>query len=684
VVKLGKTFSIFVVLMLLILLAPAVMLSPEGNTAQAAGVVTEVEANFTYNETDLGEWWPFTAGSQGIDPAGLCLAQYSRENVVRTSVLANCGFRNYTAGSGTVTSTTLNLDGTMNVSWLAVNFSQKYSRTPLYHNYGTSAHFGWMAGRGHFNQTEPDNFTFVFVFDFDSDADITNADGKGFMLSIEENGDFAGHKIIGDFDVLKNGDVYTWNLHLRNYDPSEVVFLGQVNVTGQVLQEPTDAIRYGLDLLSFDSDGPQPTQTINHTTDFEEITWGREPLKNVTGGPMGVNGKMDLSRNNALYLYIDTTSHSGQTWIGIQGTPVCNLHIDDSYAQTGDDGSIYGNMWYLLLLDLPNQYLQMVAYPFNFFNQTGYTFTPFGLTNTSTEWYSGRENYAEAFIGIEATAGTAHQFSRDQSYGLYPHPKVESVFPSCGFAGTTMDVKINGKYFLRAAGEKSGWVNNSGSVDFGPNITVNSYTINTNDPIDNSITANITIAGGAGAGPQVVNVTSCFGYTNGNGTAPFLSGTGVFNVGTTGATLEGHVVAYPGYTQGLNVRFFEACNPDFELAARSSTTNTTGVFVLSGLPCGVMSIGIKNSTSLSKMNLSVTLTDNATTVAVFAKPLEGDCDNNDHVAYADYIALLVHYDTYYAPANFDRVAKVGYSDYISLLLNYDKKGDVRNFLLTGC
>jgi len=97
-----------------------------------------------------------------------------------------------------------------------------------------------------------------------------------------------------------------------------------------------------------------------------------------------------------------------------------------------------------------------------------------------------------------------------------------------------------------------------------------------------------------------------------------------------------------------------------------------------------MSIGIKNSTSLSKMNLSVTLTDNATTVAVFAKPLEGDCDNNDHVAYADYIALLVHYDTYYAPANFDRVAKVGYSDYISLLLNYDKKGDVRNFLLTGC
>jgi len=689
VVKLGKTFSIFVVLTLLILLTPAVMLAPVGNVAQAAGVVAEVEATFTYNEANPGEWWPFTAGSQGIDPAGLCLSQYSRENVVRTSTLPGCGFRNYTDGTGTATG---DLSGTMWVSWLTVNFSQKYSRTPLYHNYG-GAHFGWMAGRGRFDGGGGDNFTFDFVFDFDSDADITNADGKGFLLSIEENGAFAGHKIIGDFDVLKSGAVYTWDLHLRNYDPSEVYYLGIVDVTGQVLQEPTDVIRYGLDLLSFDSDGAQPTQTINHTTDFEEITWGREPFKNVTGGPLGAGGLMDLSRNNLLYLYIDTTSHPLETWIGIQGTPVCNLHIDDTYAQTGDDGSTYGDMWYLLLLDLPNQYLEMVDAPYNFFNQTGYTFTPFGLTNASTDWYSGRENYADAFIQIEATAGTAHQQSIDQSYGLYPHPKVESVFPSNGFPGATMDVNIYGKYFLRAAGQKSGWVPNSGDVDFGPNITVLGYTINTNNPIANSITASIAIAGNATPGARVVNVTSCFGYKNGTANTPYLSGHGVFNVVTQGATLNGSV-DFPGrvsppdsaWVEGLDVRGFEPGNLNFQVWATTNSTNNTGVFSSSGLLPETYDIGIKNWTCLSTVVTNVTLTGGGITAADFGTTTEGDANNDDIIGSSDYSLLSFAYNTWPAGpplwnpnCDFNRDDYVGSSDYSLLSFNYNDWGDLYGY-----
>jgi len=637
VVKLGKTFSVFVVLTLLVLLAPAVMLAPGGNVA-ANSVVQEVEATFTFNETEPGEWWPFVAGSQGIDAAGLCLAQYTRENVVRGVSLPGCGFRNYTAGTGTASG---DLTGTIWVSWLTYNFSQKYSRTPLYHDYGVTAHFGWMAGRARFYGGGGNDFTFVFVLDFDSDETMTNADGKGVMLSVVENGTFAGHKIIGDFDVLKSGADYTWDLHLRNYDPSEVFDVGQVNVTGQVLQEPTDVIRFGLDLLSFTVDGPRPTQSVNHTTDFEEITWGREPYKNVTSGYMGTGGLMDLSRNNALYLHIDTVAHPGETWIGIQGTPACNLHIDDSYNQTGDDGSLYGDLWYVLLLEIPFQYLEMVPPPYNYFTQLGYTFTPFGLVNASTDWYSGRENYALAQIDIEATAGTAHQLSRDQSYGLYPHPKVENVIPGSGSPNTTMNVTISGKYFLRAAGAKSGWVPNSGNVDFGPNITVNSYTINTNNPIDNSITASITISPTAGASAEVVNVTSCFNYTSGNGTAPYLSGTGVFNVVAAGSGVEGNATFLrakaapdPTWETGLVVRGFVGASKAWE---RTVTTNDTGVFTITGITPGTYDIGIKNCTTLSKVVYGVTL--NSTANVSFGDLLEGDVNNDNKCNILDLSAL---------------------------------------------
>jgi len=151
----------------------------------------------------------------------------------------------------------------------------------------------------------------------------------------------------------------------------------------------------------------------------------------------------------------------------------------------------------------------------------------------------------------------------------------------------------------------------------------------------------------------------------------------------TGATLKGQVnfsgvAPGPKWVRGLNVSFFDnATQNETAWSPKSATTNSTGWFNVSDVPPGTYDIGIKNWTSLSEMNMSVTLTAGGTTVVAFDTPLEGDTDDNDHVAYADYIDLLIHYDTYYDPANFDRTAKVGYADYIQLILNYDKKGDVR-------
>jgi len=149
------------------------------------------------------------------------------------------------------------------------------------------------------------------------------------------------------------------------------------------------------------------------------------------------------------------------------------------------------------------------------------------------------------------------------------------------------------------------------------------------------------------------------------------------------ATLVGQVnfsmvASGPKWVRGLNVSFFDnATQNETAWSPRSAVTNSTGWFNVSDVPPGTYDIGIKNWTSLSEMNMCVTLTAGNTTVVDFGTTREGDTDDNDHVAYADYIDLLIHYDTYYDPANFDRTAKVGYSDYIQLLLNYDKKGDVR-------
>jgi hypothetical protein len=178
-------------------------------------------------------------------------------------------------------------------------------------------------------------------------------------------------------------------------------------------------------------------------------------------------------------------------------------------------------------------------------------------------------------------------------------------------------------------------------VDFGPNITVNSYKINTNNPIDNSITASITISPTAGASAEVVNVTSCFNYTSGNGTAPYLSGHGVFNVVAAGSGVRGNATFLrakaapdPSWETGLLVRGYVGANKAWE---RTVTTNDTGVFTISGLTPGTYDIGIKNWTTLSKFVYGVTLSSTAN--VSFGDLLEGDVNNDNKCNILDLSAL---------------------------------------------
>jgi len=675
--KLWSSLSVVLVLAMMLFLVPAVMLVP--NVAAAEDVVQEVEATFAFNETEFGDWWPFTAGLNTIQAPGLCLAQFTRSNVLRgmTDPLPGCGFRNYTVGSGAVTGG--GLDGALSLSWLTFNFSQKYNLTPLHEDYGEFAHFGWMAGRGHIGS----DLTFVYVLDFDSDAELYNATGKGFMLSVEESGAFAGHKIIGDFEIYKTGASYTGNFHLRNYAPNEVYDTGVLNVTGGVKQEVTDPIHAPLALLNFTQDGPHPTAT-NITTDFEEIAWGKDPVKTVTSGHLGTNGAMDVSRNTALYMELLGTH------VRIQGTTVNTVYIDDT--DTGirhGDGSPYGELWELLVLYIPDQDLILGAN----FTQSGYTITPFGTVNgqpSGTECYAGVESYADAVILIEASLVDAKQYSVDDTFGLCPHPKVLNVTPNTGNRGQTMNVTIKGKYFLRADGEKSGWVANAGSLSFGEGITVNNYTIMNSSPIDNEIEANITISSCA-AGPRPVSVTSCFGYQSGSGIAPYKTGAlaGAFDVPVAGtACLEGHVdlsesrgaPGSDGWIETYEVHLFQYGGAELACSPVNATTNNTGVFFVYGIPPGTYNISIKNFTSLRAVKLGETLLVDVCNPVNFGVIWEGDADNNNYIMITDLGCLLLawnagttspDYRWYY---DMDRNGYCMITDLGVMLLHWNKQG----------
>jgi len=713
-VKASKFFSIFAVLTLLILLAPAVILAPGGNVAANGEAVTEeIEASFSFGVVSGGVWSTFQAGSAVVQAGDsgvprLALVQYTRQNVVITDDNANvsgCGFRNYTTGSGSVASTVGNLTGTMTLEWIAFRFNMAYNHTPIYM---TATNFGWMSGRGHYYDAgnSANNFTFVFVADLDCNSDMTVAAGKGFIYSVEENGRFGDmsdtpdlrNKIIGGFDIALSGGTYTGNFHLRNYPPDEVYDDGMMNVTGGVMQEFTDDINPQLELLNVTSDGSMftPYDTENQPG-FEEIDWGKDPTKNITYSVrLGANGTMGITRNSALYLN-QTTEHT-VVHVTIQANPVCVLSINDTYAVTGNDGSPYGELWELLLLAIPLQKLELGGY----FNQAGYTFCPFGTVNgrpaSGTECYAGTESFADATIEIEASVGNSLQRSTDYTYGLFPHPKVASVSPNIGMPNTTMNVTIKGKYFLRANGEKSGWVANSGSVSFGPNVTVNSYSFKNSSPIDNEIRANITIANGTADGTRDVNVTSCFGYASGNGTTPYLSGvlSNGFTISSAVGTLQGHVDLKRKYAAGnatwetpLVVRFFaNGTKVEAGFSPINVTTDAYGNFTAAGVGAGTYDVGVKNWTSLSRMSSGQvfsagnTTTINFTTTGVL---IEADTDNDDQVKAVDFNRILTNYNAKPGDPNwnpmydFDRSGKIDAVDFNLVLTNYGGKGDIYKY-----
>jgi len=657
-VKVGKAFSILVVFTLLILLAPAVILLPGENVVQGQAVTQEVEASFSFSETSDGFWNDFTAGAAGIEPTyGLCLEQFTREHVVRPSSVSGCGFRNYTTATGTVAG---DLSGSISLAWNTFRFNTAYPGTPKYND--TATDFGFMVGRGLIDEGSGNNFTFIFIADFDSDDDMTNAGGKGFMISVEENGTYGSdpdpanrHKIIGDFDINKTGANYAGNFHLRDYPPEEVFDLGVVTIEGAVKIDDRDPIGYNLSLVNITMDTPMYTPT-DHPTGFEEVNWGKDPPKNVTSGHMGKNGTMDISRNSALYLEYPVIDLN--VYAHIEGTSACNLFINDTYAVTGDDDTSHGEVWQFLLLSIPESYTK-VTIPSEFGHQQGYTFRPFGMHYPTTESYAGSESFALANISLEASTFEPQQYSVDFSYGLYPHPKVESVTPGSGYLGETLNVVIAGKYFLKARPGEPG-----SSWSLGPGITVNSWSLKNSSEIDNEIQACITIDPGAATTTRDANVTACFNYHNVT-IRQYLSGelASAFTVKPLAAgTLQGSQSF--NYVEPFVVTIFDNTTHNQVGSPINTLTNPTGTFVISNITAGTYDIGIKSTRSVSEMEFNVALA--STTVVDFGIMRVGDCNNDDYVTISDRTLLYGAWGTQPGDLKWKDNADFNHDGYITI------------------
>jgi len=119
----------------------------------------------------------------------------------------------------------------------------------------------------------------------------------------------------------------------------------------------------------------------------------------------------------------------------------------------------------------------------------------------------------------------------------------------------------------------------------------------------------------------------------------------------TGAPLEGHVT-FPGalqgprWVRGLEVRFFNSTTGnETAWSPMNATTNSTGVFNITGIDPGTYNISIKNWTCLSEVNSSVTLGAGNTTVVDFGMTREGDSNNDDWIVLADRTILYTGWGT---------------------------------------
>jgi hypothetical protein len=153
------------------------------------------------------------------------------------------------------------------------------------------------------------------------------------------------------------------------------------------------------------------------------------------------------------------------------------------------------------------------------------------------------------------------------------------------------------------------------------------------------------------------------------------------------ATLKGNVTFEERgsnntkWIESFVVKIFEPSNLTNELWSENATTNSTGVFNITGLTPDTCDIGIKNCTCLSEVVTNVTLTPGNTTVVDFGTMRSGDVTDDDYVDMGDYSAFSTAfntfpgYDKWNANADLDRSGYIDMGDYSMFSTYFNELGD---------
>jgi len=548
--RLWDSFSILLVLaMLLFLLPAAVLLGPTATVVLAdtdsrtTNTTMEMMGDFviTTNASNplnnSGTWAAFNVGNGSFPDQ---MEQFTREGVtVNGTWVNNSGFRNYSLYNGTISG---NLTGALSMRFNMWCFNMTYPSTP---KYGTYPCFGFMFGRGQFNTTSG-NIPFTFICDLDGNQNFTNATGKGVMSSYNETGIYSGRQIMGSFTMnISNTSYYSGTFNLRNYPIEEIFPEGWTNLSsggtgagsGAIKKDNSDDVADNCSLTWFDlARGDYHLENVTGVDDnagLEAAYPGEEGSQTVRVSSMGAGGLVNNSRNSFL--------HMGSTGLAGRGTGVVcfRSYINDTYDCTGADSSTHGWLYQVYLMDFP--YIQ-TGFGGGWIYLYGYTMNNFNQWNQSTEDYAGIETNGVIRTAFNAALTPPYNtYSNITAWDLRPTPKVLSCTPSSGTQGTTMNVTLGGRYFLRHSSLCP--FSNRSRISFGPDITVNYWVVANASPIDNAITVNITIGAGAAPGARDVEVTAWFGnYSN--------SSTWSNN---TGALVNGFTVTRVNYTLTMAV-----------------------------------------------------------------------------------------------------------------------------------
>jgi len=132
-----------------------------------------------------------------------------------------------------------------------------------------------------------------------------------------------------------------------------------------------------------------------------------------------------------------------------------------------------------------------------------------------------------------------------------------------------------------------------------------------------------------------------------------------------------------GFTPGTNVTQWST----------TADTNNTGFFTIPGLTPSKYDVGIKNCTSLSRLETNVTLVPGANPPVDFGTILEGDVNDDDSISAADFGIFKMAYGSYpgcpkgnWDPrCDFNRDDSVSAADFGIFKLNYGKWGDLLGY-----